>query len=190
MVDKREELFDRITSRVKDTDDCILYPHLGTDGYGDIQYYNEDRRKRHYRAHRLSYEIANNVILTKEQLVCHSCDTPACINPKHLFVGTNQDNCDDKMKKGRGVYLYGKDNPSYKHGYYSIHNPTEKPKTAFELLFGREFTKEAVSKIKQAIRDKGNKSLKQLSEELGVKYQTLRDLNCGRIYKEVLISTQ
>lgn len=37
-----------------------------------------------------------------ELLLCHTCDTPRCINPEHLFEGTAKDNTQDMLAKGRG----------------------------------------------------------------------------------------
>lgn len=51
-------------------------------------------------AHRLSWIIRFGDI-EKGKLVLHTCDVPYCVNPEHLFLGTQKDNILDKVKKGR-----------------------------------------------------------------------------------------
>lgn len=51
-------------------------------------------------AHRFSWTIHNGEI-PDCLLVLHRCDTPACVNPNHLFLGNHADNQHDKMAKGR-----------------------------------------------------------------------------------------
>jgi hypothetical protein len=64
-------------------------------GYGVLS--NKDKT---IKAHRVSYEIYYSEPLG--DLHClHKCDNPSCVNPLHLFAGTNLDNVKDKVKKGR-----------------------------------------------------------------------------------------
>ncbi len=76
------------------------------DGYG---YFNVNLASR--KAHRVSYVLARGSLKTS-LLVCHSCDNPSCVNPSHLWAGTNQQNIDDMIRKSRS--LKGTRNPNVK----------------------------------------------------------------------------
>src|SRR3990167_7913627 len=70
-------------------------------------------------AHRISYEWQYGTI-PQGLFVLHRCDKKRCVNPTHLFLGTNQDNVDDMCRKDRHSKLWGKDNPNFKHGRYAL----------------------------------------------------------------------
>ena len=64
------------------------------DGYGDFQV--EDKR---VKAHRFSYLLHFGDL--EDLQVLHTCDEPSCVNPDHLFLGSQADNIHDCMIKGR-----------------------------------------------------------------------------------------
>lgn len=92
----QERFFEKVI-RLPD-DGCWLWTGGKTaKGYGQFR---PNRPASMVLAHRFSWSVANGEI--PEGLQClHHCDTPGCVRPDHLFLGTHQDNMDDKVLKGR-----------------------------------------------------------------------------------------
>jgi hypothetical protein len=74
---------------------CAIWSGSGPTGYG--QFYLGGRV---VRPHRLAWMIATGAD-PGDQMVLHHCDVRLCVRFSHLFLGTHQDNMDDKVAKGR-----------------------------------------------------------------------------------------
>jgi ribosome-binding protein aMBF1 (putative translation factor) len=83
---------------------------LNREGYGHCYVHP----RRNVSSHRVSWQIANGPIPDGLK-VCHHCDYPSCVNPAHLFLGTDKDNAQDKARKGRSNSPSGERHGSYTH---------------------------------------------------------------------------
>jgi hypothetical protein len=93
-------LEERFWSKVRKTDQCWLWTagkHVF--GYGRIRVLHDGKWSM-VEAHRVAWEIANGRV-PEGLWVLHSCDTPACVRPDHLFLGSQTDNMRDAVMKGR-----------------------------------------------------------------------------------------
>jgi len=70
---------------------------------GNGRYGNFNVNGKYVRAHRHSWELANNTSIPEGKVICHTCDNGFCVNPDHLFMGTQADNMQDAGRKGKMV---------------------------------------------------------------------------------------
>lgn len=148
----------RLWSRIErgSDDACWLWTGAHTPaGYGVIGYLGKQTT-----AHRLVYSLTYGPI-PQNQIVCHSCDNPRCCNPKHLWLGSDKTNSDDKIVKGREGHP---DN----HGTRNPH---------------ARLTAEDVVTIRQVYGD--GHSLRQLANEYGVNPPAIWKIVTRRTWKHI-----
>lgn len=95
-------------------------------------------------------------------VVCHSCDNPSCVRPEHLFLGTTQENADDKVRKNRQYRPVGEKNN------------------------GSSLTEVQVMEIRRrlAIGESG----RSLAKEFGVSKGCVSLINTGGTWKHLLVT--
>lgn len=86
----------RLLNRVEVKVDCWEWKgKISSAGYGEMCV-----KQKHCLTHRLSYEVFNGSI-PENTNVCHKCDNKKCLNPEHLWLGTQKENIQDAKNKGR-----------------------------------------------------------------------------------------
>ena len=86
-------------------DKCIEWTgHRDPGGYGKV--YTDGRQ---VGAHRHIWEECFGPI-PEGECVLHKCDNPPCVNPSHLYLGTQRDNARDRERRGRGNHASGERN--------------------------------------------------------------------------------
>lgn len=136
-------------------DDCWLWQAATVKGYGKFK--GDDRKM--LAAHRVAYELTYGPI-PDEMLCCHTCDTPLCCNPAHLFAGTPKDNTQDMVQKGRKGDVKGE-----KHGRHIL-------------------TKAQVREIRQRYAQ-GGTTHDELGQEYGVAGGTVANIVSGNKWTHV-----
>lgn len=96
---------DRFWSKVDKSGDCWLWTaSKDKDGYGQIRVDGKNLK-----AHRLVIELEGSDV-PSGMCVLHRCDTPSCVRPDHLYIGTMADNVRDRDDRGRRAPPVGENN--------------------------------------------------------------------------------
>lgn len=114
MANKYAPIEERLLSKVEKTDSCWIWKGTlnpnNKNARGLISYNGKIQL-----AHRVSYQLYVGKI-PEGLLVCHTCDNGLCVNPSHLFLGTQRDNMQDASRKKR-IHNQTKDKCKYGHPF-------------------------------------------------------------------------
>ena len=141
----RKTLAERFEMKVnKETtpEGCWLWTACTTPaGYGQIRVNGKSTQ-----AHRIAWELANGPIPPGLD-VLHHCDNPPCVNPKHLFLGTDVENQQDCVEKGRHNPNCGEDRPNAKLSIIAVQEIRESKLSAYKLATKFSVSRSAIRAV-------------------------------------------
>jgi len=147
--------------------------HFARRGYGEFYLFKQGRRSVQVRAHRFAWIVWHRRPIPEALWALHYCDNPPCCNPHHLFLGVNQDNVDDKQRKGRT-------SRGVKHG-----NAMRRGKWLHgEQCSRARLTAEKVRDIRY-LAQSGTRTKAELARLFGVDWCTIRDVLTRRTWNHV-----
>jgi len=178
----------RFWSKVKQTDGCWLW--LGakdSDGYGSVKIGNRGTH-----AHRIAYALMVGHIPPGVS-VLHSCDNRSCVRPDHLFLGTQLDNINDMIKKGRDNKARGDRNASRLYPEKRPHGETHPFRLHPELHAQGERAANAKLKEGQVMEirrswEAGELSQHALARKYGVTLATINSIVNYKTWRHLLCS--
>lgn len=119
-----QNVFCRFASKVVKSGDCWVWTAAKfKSGYGRFAIGATRAQREMEYAHRAAYRLFVGPI-PKGMVVCHQCDVRGCVNPEHLFLGTQKDNVHDCIAKGRARKHTGP-NPKISGEGHGNHKLTE-----------------------------------------------------------------
>jgi len=94
---------ERFWAKVDKSGECWEWTAGLRRGYGRFRYSTQIALPAHRYSYILHHPLTIDLIKHLDMFVCHKCDNRKCVNPAHLFLGSQGDNMRDCVSKGRGV---------------------------------------------------------------------------------------